>query len=838
MRRWMTGVGVVLALISSEASAGVVRQVVKKGPSESHSAPVLDASGATLFVASRSDPFGTNPGHHAQALRWDLPATSGIQVGVLDRGLLEGSSSSKFKSRPISITDDGQIVVLVSDSDPLGTNHDRSRELFRMQSDGTGIQQLTDTPQLGLGAVVDAAIAGGGSRIVYRASTDPLGANPGHLSQLFLLDTGTLVVSQLTHQLPGEIGVRSFAISDAGNRLVFSTGGNSLDKIESDGTGLSEVTSSDWNRFAFAGNGNEILVARDDKLELFTWDGGAPTEILADRVYEPSLTDDGTQVVFGWSGGIYLADVVPSTTPVRLSPEGLSGGSLVISGDGSTVAFTSQLEYPGGDNPDQGNELHVMASDGTNIRQLTVTPGQPDGNVSYSDPDLTPDGTRIFYASYGRVMAIDADGSNETQLVGFDQSYDRMPSISGDGAHVVYNGFDFDQSGCVARVFEFLVGASSPVDLAPALCQTQMATVSRDGSGVAFLGFGGDAGVYFTSTSARSVVNPVLVDSEVLFAPLQLDSTGQWVVWASRSDFDGLNPGGLAQLLRGRTNGTSIERVTVPGTDLPYGCDCLNHFFDISGDGDRVVYTSQADPLGTNLDGNAELFLYAASTGTTEQLTSTTAVVGALHPAISADGRWVAFVSDGPFLDATLGSEVYRLELETGRIERAAGLRTWSSGYGAGTSTRYRRNLEIDADGGRIVRFGSTDATNEFPALTTTVMLIDFNSSAVIRPGRDSPTRVDWDVEPSPIHYDVIRGDLLGLQAAAGVVELGEVVCLEEDSPDNTTAGGFEDDFEVAPGDALFFLYRGYEGSLAPPPSWGTSSEGEERTAGVGACSL
>lgn len=56
-----------------------------------------------------------------------------------------------------------------------------------------------------------------------------------------------------------------------------------------------------------------------------------------------------------------------------------------------------------------------------------------------------------------------------------------------------------------------------------------------------------------------------------------------------------------------------------------------------------------------------------------------------------------------------------------------------------------------------------------------------------------------WDPDPESLRYDVVRGEVAGLQISGATVDLGSVVCIEDDSPDNHTRG-FEDAAQPAPG--------------------------------------
>src|SRR6266576_7300438 len=70
----------------------------------------------------------------------------------------------------------------------------------------------------------------------------------------------------------------------------------------------------------------------------------------------------------------------------------------------------------------------------------------------------------------------------------------------------------------------------------------------------------------------------------------------------------------------------------------------------ISQDESRITFASTSDPLGQNADGNSEVFLFS---GTLKQITNTTSgglasrvEDGNFQPAISDDGRFIAFSSN------------------------------------------------------------------------------------------------------------------------------------------------------------------------------------------------
>ena len=96
-----------------------------------------------------------------------------------------------------------------------------------------------------------------------------------------------------------------------------------------------------------------------------------------------------------------------------------------------------------------------------------------------------------------------------------------------------------------------------------------------------------------------------------------------------------------------------------------------------------------------------------------------------------------------------------------------------------------------------------------------------------------SPTVVRWNFLGSGNTYDVIRGSVSALHATGGLVDLGVVTCIENDSTDLTTRG-LADAAVPVPGAALFYLVR-----QNPPGSglgYGFSSAHDTRRPASGDC--
>jgi len=89
-----------------------------------------------------------------------------------------------------------------------------------------------------------------------------------------------------------------------------------------------------------------------------------------------------------------------------------------------------------------------------------------------------------------------------------------------------------------------------------------------------------------------------------------------------------------------------------------------------------------------------------------------------------------------------------------------------------------------------------------------------------------------WANVPGATAYDVIRGNISSLQIVGGIqVNLGSVVCIENESTDTTTAPNHRDPAAPSLGQGFFYLFR-VSGS-----NYGTSSPGGlPRVPGAGTC--
>jgi Tol biopolymer transport system component len=249
-----------------------------------------------------------------------------------------------------------------------------------------------------------------------------------------------------------------------------------------------------------------------------------------------------------------------------------------------------------------------------------------------------------------------------------------------------------------------------------------------------------------TGTIERVNVDAAGVEADgASFLPAPITPDGRFVAFSCEAT--NLVPGDTNAaadiFVRDRATGT-IERVSVDSSGGQSGGGSTKFAGvnpSISADGRLVAFTGFGDDLvagDTNL--LPDVFVHDRSTGATVRVSVDSAGAQAkgtsLQPAISDDGRCVAFASDAPNLvagDTNLTFDVFVHDLATGVTERVS---VDSSGVQAG-GTSYRPMLSAD---GRIVVFTS-DAVNLVAGdynLTTDVFVHDRSSGVTERVSVDS----------------------------------------------------------------------------------------------------
>lgn len=365
-------------------------------------------------------------------------------------------------TRTVSTNSDGSLLVFVSDQDFAGMNVDGNLEIFLYDVFSETFTQITDTTG---NLNISPTMSGDGSLVVFRSTHDLTGFNPDGNSELFLLKTDTLTLSQITD----------------------TTGGGSIanenPNINSDGTHI-----------AFQSNRDFTGMNADGNKEIFLLDivGLVFTQITDTTVIDhndmPAISFDGSQVSFQSEGDLtgdnadlseelFLYDAVTDTiTQVTKSTDSTfqSNRFSSFSPDGTLIAFMSNLDLTG-ENP-AGNEIFLYDIVTKEITQITISIF-PDGI-----PKFSPDGNSIIFSSENDITGGNPDFNAEVFL--YDLIEDRFLQYtdSTGGGLGISASFNSDLTFIASRSAMNVTGenADESVEIFIADC---IAIVQNSGSG-------------------------------------------------------------------------------------------------------------------------------------------------------------------------------------------------------------------------------------------------------------------------------------------------------------------------------------------------------------------
>ncbi len=176
-------------------------------------------------------------------------------------------------------------------------------------------------------------------------------------------------------------------------------------------------------------------------------------------------------------------------------------------------------------------------------------------------------------------------------------------------------------------------------------------SISGDGRVVAFestediAGAGGSD--HFRAIRANIAFDPPIFfqmgGTRAVAAAISQD--GSHIAFAAKDDPLGTNPDGNSEIFL--FDGARLLQVTntSPG-DIANRVTNGNFQPSISDDGRFIAFSSNRDLAGQNLDGNLEIFVYDGVAATFAQLTNSNGIVGCSDAKIGGNGAQVAFVRD------------------------------------------------------------------------------------------------------------------------------------------------------------------------------------------------
>ncbi len=334
----------------------------------------ISSDGSIVAFMSREDFTGENLDHGAEVFVVNSDGT----------GLAQLSADEEYWSFLPAISADGSVVAFASAADLIGddSNLDNSYEIFAINANGSGLAQLTSDDSIeDLCNSWFPSISADGALVAFESDADLTGQNPNHFPQVFVATAGG-EITQITSD-PAGSGVRP-SISADGSTVAFAsatdyTEENPDNSVElfianPDGTGIAQVTNDHPTEYLWcpAISADGSVLAFTSHADLTGSNGDLSSEVFV-------IDSDGT-------GLTQLTD--------GMDPD--DSRCVSISADGAAVAFESNADLTGG-NSDHSVEIFVVNSDGTGLRQLTNSP-EP-YHYGCLHPSLSGDGMAVAFVS-------------------------------------------------------------------------------------------------------------------------------------------------------------------------------------------------------------------------------------------------------------------------------------------------------------------------------------------------------------------------------------------------------------------------------------------------------
>ena len=649
-----------------------------------------------------------------------------LQTGLTTRPNTDsnGNQANDSTYEPI-LSPDGRYVIFESVATNLVAGDTNAASDIFLKDTQTGITIRVSTDSAGAegnASSYDPRISADGHYAVFRSNASNLvGSDTNGVSDIFIKDIQTGVTSRVSTNSAGVQG------DDASDDPVVSPDGRYVAFESLAGNLVTGDTNGAWDVFV-----------KDTQTGVTTRVSTSSSGVEADGPSgHVAISDDGHYVTF-WSDAtnlvagdtntatdIFVKDIqtgVTSRASTSSTGSQATGFSFdpAISGDGRYVTFDSGASDLVGSDLNGEDDVFVKDMLTGEIARVSVDGGGGEGNGRSRLAAISADGHYVSFESLATNLA-GVDGNGATDMFRAENTL-YVPDIDGDGLRDDIEtslGTDpnlVDTDGDGISDYDEVNVDGNPNNYTPGT-DTDPNNPDTDGDGFldgGELQFGSDplnAGSVPDSTirvNTDSSGNEALTGGSATPA---VSADGRYIVFGSNAtDLVASDPNGdlwdvfLKDAQTGETG--MVSRNTTGG-----GADGESYEAAISADGRYVAYHSDATNLVAG-DGNgaSDIFVYDRQLQTTTRVSTDSGGLQAngssYSPAISADGRYVAFYSYASNLVTgdTGNVDIFVKDTLTGVTTR---VNTDSAG---GEGNGFSTNPALSADG-RYVAFNSA-ATN------------------------------------------------------------------------------------------------------------------------------
>ena len=627
----------------------------------------MDAAGNFIVVWESNNQDGDGLGIYAQ--RFDSLGNKILTAG--ENEFLVNSTTGLNQSQPaVAMNASGAFVIAWT-----------SEDIDSGTSDGV-VARLFDSS---------------GNTVKNEFKFHPLPANNQHSPDVAMNDNGEFVIA-LVDEFWGNPNVSAWLFDAAGNRQGIGA------QLNQTSSGIQQnpsvVINSDGDFIAVWESQNQDgdgygIVARHFKSDYSAYtDEQIINTVTVANQYAPSLSWEGSQAVFIWSGfgaedsqGVYFRQAEIGTPPAITSDGGGSTANLSIAENTTSVTTVSATDS---DIPSQ--TLTYSLTGGTDLAKFTINAAT--GVLSFiAAPDYETPGDSNTNNVYQVIVQVDdGHGGTDSQTINVTVSntaptpQDDSYTVSQDTALSVASGAgllvnDSDPAGGSVTLLSATQPAHGTVSLVPAVITgftnlTNNAAVdtradwSPNGSKIAFdTDRNGNNEIYVMNadgTSLQRLTNQSADDSQAAWSPdgskiaWMSNSSGKYEIWVMNADGSGktrlTTTNGGAQVsgqLAWSPDGSKIAFTSSRTGSTGYDIYVMNadgsnvtKLTSASGDDSEPVWSPDGSKIAfySNRDGNTEIYVMNADGSGQTRLTNSSGTDRS--PVWSPDSSKIAFSSN------------------------------------------------------------------------------------------------------------------------------------------------------------------------------------------------
>ena len=325
---------------------------------------------------------------------------------------------------------------------------------------------------------------------------------------------------------------------------------------------------------------------------------------------------------------------------MQYGPEEPPGfGKVQIAGDSSKIVFVDDAD-PFGDNPNETWQLFAFDIGSKSI--LQITDGSATAISDENDFDLTDSGDAVVWSSIDdfvgnnpnnqlNVFTASTTTGTISQVTSIDAGAAGNPQISRNDVVVFLSADDLvgDNPGGDVQIFSINADGSGLAQVTNQVLFPESLSLSDNGNKVAFQGSGDPVGanadgsteIFVIDTDGNNIMQ--ITDSAGDSVIPKITDDGSRVIFVSREDLSaGGNADGSYELFSALTDGSSIVQLSADDTrnSGTFSGSGDPGAYDISGNGNWVVFSSSANLDSENDSNDLTLFWTAAEGGQVRQL--------------------------------------------------------------------------------------------------------------------------------------------------------------------------------------------------------------------------